>query len=219
MTKINTVGDYFRENILLDGDESPITGTDPVIVYGPEMGNLDGVSVQIVAEETRSFMIAPGDAVVSATKTWTFANGNFGSGDVGGTFTIAGSVADDGTYTIDSVTDATTIVSTEAVASDETFDTSAVTISMTDPDLVATVAVEVSNDFVASRQPSLNQLPNAGHWSDISTAFSPAVGSISGAGDQFCQASPLVAKRLRVVITPASGAAAVWVLFAGRGNR
>lgn len=219
MTKINTVGGYFREHILLDGNESPITGTDPVVVYGPNMDNLDGVSLQIAAEQTRSFMVIPGsDHVVSSTKTWTFADGNFGSGDVGGTFTIAGSVADDGTYTINSVTNATTVVSTEAVASNETFSKD-VTVSITDPDLAATVGVEVSNDFVASKEPSLNQPPNPGHWTDISDAFSPAIGDISGEGSQFNQASPLVAKRLRVTITPSEGAAAVWVLFAGRGNR
>jgi hypothetical protein len=94
----------------------------------------------------RTPVVTNTDAVVSGTKTWTFANAAFTAADVGGTFTITGTdLGNDGTYTIASRTNATTVVSVEAPTADETFDgTEALTIESAGP--TGDIIVEISND-------------------------------------------------------------------------
>jgi hypothetical protein len=71
------------------------------------------------------------DAVVASTKTWTLANGAFTASDVGAAFVVTNSTADNGTYTIASVTSSTVVVVNETVPANETFGAT-VTFVLTD---------------------------------------------------------------------------------------
>jgi len=108
---------------------------------------LDDLSFQVKwAINERTIVVTDTDEVVAATNTWTFANGAFTAADEGGTFTIAGtSEGNDGTYTIDSVTDPTTIVSVEAPAADETF-AGTETLTLTQEPPTGVLSVDGSND-------------------------------------------------------------------------
>jgi hypothetical protein len=71
----------------------------------------------------RSVTVLNTDAVVAATRTWTFANGAFGDYQAGDQFAISGTDnGNDGTYTIESVTGSETVVTVEDPAANETFD-------------------------------------------------------------------------------------------------
>lgn len=71
----------------------------------------------------RAITVLNTDAVVAATRTWTFANGDFTAYEAGNTFAIDGTDnGNDGTYTIESRTSPTTVVTVESPAADETFD-------------------------------------------------------------------------------------------------
>lgn len=63
------------------------------------------------------------DSVVAGTKTWIFASGAFSGPDVGKKLIVAGASnsGNNATFTIASVTNGTTIVTTESPAADETF--------------------------------------------------------------------------------------------------
>lgn len=71
----------------------------------------------------RSITVTNTDAVVASTRTWTFANGAFSAVEAGNTFTLAGTDnVNDGTYTVESRSSSTTVVTVESPAANETFD-------------------------------------------------------------------------------------------------
>jgi len=71
----------------------------------------------------RAIVVTVADTVVASTRTWTLANGAFAAYIAGDSFTISGTDnGNDGTYTIESRTSTTTVVTVEAPAADETFD-------------------------------------------------------------------------------------------------
>lgn len=86
-----------------------------------------------VSRQSNRTFLANGstDAVVASTKTFTLANGAFTPTDVGATINITNSVADNGAYTIATVTSSTVIVVNETVTSNETFGAT-VTFVLTD---------------------------------------------------------------------------------------
>lgn len=219
--KANTIGDLWRENwlrvqFLLNSGANLATIT-------PDLTHVDGIGMVIVVEDASRVITANGttDHVVKATKTWVFAGGNFGQGDVGATVVIAGTSggSNDGTYHIATVVNSTTFTSTEAVpGANETFTTS-VTATVTDLPLQATIEFDVSNDYVQTTLPGLNQVPTAGHWADITSAFAPAFADITVAGNQYAQAYPLVARRGKLIIKPTAGASLVSIYYSAKGNR
>lgn len=224
--KANTVGELLQEGLIFDKE---ITGTTPFTIVSPTLYNLDGISFQPVTSSYSRTFAANGttDNVVSATKTWTFHNGNFTAADVGATFTVTGSVADNGTYTITSVTDANTVVSTEAVPADETF-TTAVTVVLNGGVALhySFSTVAVSDDFVPANLPSLDQIPNAGDWANVTSKFAdtgspffPALAAQTTLGTAYWQMYPLLARAVQWTVTPTSGQARFRLYFSAKGNR
>jgi hypothetical protein len=69
---------------------------------------------------TRTIAHHSSDAVVAATNTWTLGNGAFTAADVGAPIVVTGDATADGTYVIQSVTNATTIVTVTSPAADST---------------------------------------------------------------------------------------------------
>src|SRR6476469_6913253 len=208
-----SVGDLLGENVLRDQfvvSSVDYDSDEPFRTRTPQLDWVRGFGIVLVVEDyVRDLVLDETDHVVASTKTWTFANGAFTAADVGGTFTVTDSVADDGTYTIASVTNATTIVSTEAVAGDETFDPDTVTVSVTSAPLQASTSVDVSNDYVNEKLPGLGQLASEGHWADVSDMFDPAPPDITIADNTFFQADPLDARTARINIVPTAGASLV----------
>lgn len=85
----------------------------------------DGTEGNVIADTTdgknqRSIAHHASDAVVGSTRTWTIGNGAFTAADVGATISVSGSASNDGQWTIQSVTSATVVVTTES-PTDETF--------------------------------------------------------------------------------------------------
>jgi hypothetical protein len=86
----------------------------------------DGVAApdEAITSLVRTITHNAADAVVVATKTWSFVNGAFTAADVGRRLVVAGTTAgsNNGTFVIASVTNATTIVTATAPGgSNETF--------------------------------------------------------------------------------------------------
>ena len=220
MPKANSIGEYFKEGFLREAYQ--LRTTDPLVTITPALDNMDGIAFQVITAATvRALVLTDTDSVVAATKTWTFANGAFDSGDVGATFVVTGSSGgtNDGTFTVASVTNATTIVSVEAPGGNETFDPDTVTVTFTDEPLQADITIEVSNDFVQATLPTPNLPANAGNWTDITDAFVPSIAAITADGSQYIQAYPLVARRARLTITATEGGSDVTILFSAKGNR
>lgn len=154
------------------------------------------------------------DHVVSGTKTWTFASGAFTSADVGATFVVANSVADNGTYTVASVTNGTTIVSTEAVTADETFGAT-VTATITQVGPTGTFTVEGSNDGPLEDESTRRVGPtgNLGGTTIATATTNPAV----AAGTSIVAVTARSEVWARLVYTRASGWGSLDVGFAGKG--
>lgn len=91
----------------------------------------------------RPILVTDTDEVVALTSTWTFVNGNFRDTDIGATFTMAGTLAVDGEYTIATVVSPTEITTEETPADDETFDTAGITCTLDDAPLEEGSVVEV----------------------------------------------------------------------------
>ncbi len=217
--KANSVGDLFNENKLRV--DSLLNSGNPLVTLTPDLTHVDGIGLIIVVAGATRVITANGttDNVVAATHVWTFANGSFGQGDVGATFVIANSGAgNNGSYVIDVVTNDHTVHTVGAPVANETFGAT-VTATLTDTALQATITFEVSNDYVQTTLPGLNQVPSGGHWADITSEFSPAPAAITAAGNQYIQAYPLVARRGRLTITPTGGASLVSIYYSAKGNR
>jgi hypothetical protein len=216
--KRNTVGGLYKENVLR---ETYLLNSGTALhTITPSLEHLDGCSFVVAIDNVVRVIAANGttDHVVSGTKTWTLSAGNFGQGDVGGTFVINTGL-NAGSYVIATVIDATHVTSVGAPAANETFG-GTVTATLTDLALVAVPTVQVSNNFspAAGTAPTLGQVPNAGRWPDITSAFSPAPATTNGTGEQFFQAYPLVAMRARLTLTPSAGAGYVSIYYCAKGN-
>lgn len=86
--------------------------------------------------------------------------------------------------------------------------------------VAGTWKVEVSNDYSSVLRPALDQLPNTGLWTDVTSQFSPAITNPAGsATNQFCQMYPFVGRSVRVTFTPSSGAGNVYATYFAKGNR
>lgn len=219
--KRNTVGDFYKENILLE-DELLNSG-DPLVIRTPSLAHVDGLSfIVAVANATRSITVVAPDAVIAGSGTWRFGNGNFGPGDVGGTFTVGGASngGNNGAKVILTVVDATHVTTATTGLVNETFNPAAVTVSLADLAVQATIKIEVSNNFSppGGTFPTLGQVPNVGKWADITSQFSPSPAAITAAGNQFIQAYPLVAQRARITITPTAGASLISLYYCAKGN-
>lgn len=177
---------------------------------------LDDLSFQVKwALNERTIVVTDTDEVVAATKTWTFANGAFTAADVGATFVLAGSASNDGTYTIASVTNPTTIVSVEAPVGDETF-AGTETLTLTQEGPTGVLSVDGSND---------------GPLMDVDTRIEDPSGVVGDApivtvssGNPAATASSLIiplTKRAevwaRLVYTRTSGQGTLNCGFAGKG--
>lgn len=103
---------------------SVTSGTVIVVTEAVPGDETFGVAVTYeILGSARSSSADAADAVVAATKTWTLTNGAFTAADVGRILEVKGTAnsgANDGFYTIASVTDGTHVVTTEAPAADET---------------------------------------------------------------------------------------------------
>jgi hypothetical protein len=218
--KRNTVGELYKENVLRE--DFLYNSGDVLSTITPSIAHMDGLSFILCVDQAVRVITANGttDHVVSGTKTWTFAGGAFGQGDVGGTFVLAGSASNNGSYVISTVVDEFTVTTVGAPVGNETF-TSSVTATLTDLDLQATPTVQVSNNYspAAGTFPTLGQVPNTGRWPDITAQFSPSLAPISGDGEQFVQCYPLVAQRARLTITPTAGAALISIFYCAKGNQ
>lgn len=209
MSLINSIfGDLQGQAAILDGEE--VSGTDSVEVTLRSM-YFDEVSFQLITENvTEDITIDATDHVVSGTHTWTFANGGFSAEDVGGTITVTGATnaANNNTFTIASVTNATTIV-TGGSQTTETFNNGTVAVVLTKPVGAGTWKVEVSNDY----SPETGLSPsNAGHWTDVTSEFSPSIDAVTAPSNQFAQAAPIVSAGMRVTLTMSSGFALATVI-------
>lgn len=136
----------FKPEYIVDGDMSDDIEGAWMDIFGQTIVDFQAVWEAAAA---RSIVHNAADKVVVATKTWDFINGGFSAADVGGTFTVSGTAssgANDGTYTIASVTDADTIVSVEAPGgSNETFG-SGVTVSLQQADPVGAFEIDATLD-------------------------------------------------------------------------
>lgn len=122
--RIKLIGTSGATNDLMLTIATVTSGT--VIVVTEALGGNEtfgsGVSYEIVGG-ARSSAAHSADAVVEATKTWTLTNGAFTAADVGRILEVKGTAnsgANDGFYTIASVTSTTVVVTTQAPAADET---------------------------------------------------------------------------------------------------
>lgn len=227
MAKANTVGELMNEGLLFDKDIAD--GDDPIVIVSPTLFHLDGLSFQLATGDlSRTIVVAEGDSVDESSKTWIFANGGFTAADVGATFTVTGATDPDnnGDFTVASVTNGTTVVSSESPGGDETLDPEAVTVTITDVTLGATFTVEVSNDFVRATLPGLSQIPFDGTWADVTSKFAntgspffPSIAAIAAPGGPWYQMYPLMARAVRWTITPTAGAGHLKFWFAAKGNR
>lgn len=197
----------------------PVTGTSP-IVFGPIMVDvIDNIGVQLINEaDARAVVVTGTDAVVAATHTWTFANANFTAADVGGTITVSGATEsnNNGTFTISSRTNATTIVTT-GTQTDETF-TSAVSLTVSKKPLAAAWTAKVSNDFIQGDPAVAGGLPvqNPGHFSSYTGLGTPA--AVSGASSQYLERAGIAARALEIILTPTDGSGLATVIVFGKGN-
>ena len=88
--------------------------------------------------------------------------------------------------------------------------------------VTGTWKVEVSQNYISSMRPNLNQGAQVGttKWSDITSQFTPTIVNPSGSPlSQFVQAYPLLARFVRVTFTPTSGTGVITVLYCGKGTR
>lgn len=228
--KVNSIGDLFQENYL--AKDRAVTDTTAITLISPALDDMDGISFQIVAGDyIQPLVVEDGDSVDedTGTSTWTFANGAFTAGMVGGTITVSGATeaGNNDTFEITAVNSATEIETTDGSPVDETFTTAVNVIVTVDGDPIqATFTVEVSDNFVRASLPGLNQIPYAGDWGVVTSKFAnsgspffPAIAAITADGAPYYQMTPLVGRFVRWVITPTDGTGNLSFLYSAKGNR
>ncbi len=185
------------------------TNTTASTTSGDDMREFDSVGAQLIAEFAITTVEAANtDAVVASSKTWTISGLTF-TGLTGATIRVSGAAnaGNNGDFVISSVSSAhVAVTSTASGLVTETF-TNAVEVSLvrTDSPPAGTWKIEVSNNFVPNTNGSVyGQPPTAGTWTDITSAFSPTISSVTTAGSQYVQAD-LTARDIRWTFTPTSG--------------
>ncbi len=208
-----------------------IANTTPVVSTPTWLQHARAVSFQLeTGEDTpRSFAPVVADNVVASTHTWVFANGAFTADNVGGTLTITGAANsnNNGSFTIASVTNSTTIV-TGGTQTNETFTVfAAMTATVTDNTVDGTWKIEVSNDLSGAGNSAAGQAPTTGTWTDVTSGFkqlddSTAIATVAhgtaATKNQYVQpasGAPLSARAVRVTFTPTGGKGSAKVLIGG----
>ena len=213
---IQTFGDVGRDGYLFNNASSAVGG-DPLVAIFPGADKFSLIGFQFNAKSAalvRTPLVTATDAVVASTHTWTFANGAFTAADVGGTITVAGAtnVANNGTFTITSVTNATTIV-TSGSQTNETFTAGGptVTLSVSSAALTGSFTVDESLDYSDG---GLNKIATAGNWADITGLLLPTTGAVAlGSSAIYRELHLFAGHAIRVTFTPTAGAGAVSALF------
>lgn len=220
-----SVGDLLKENVLREQAVVSFDEFDedtPFRTRTPALDWVRGFGIVLVVEAyTREVVVDAADSVVAATGVWTFANAAFTDADVGGSITVAGAAnaGNDGTKTIVAVNSATEIETAITGLVDETFDPDDVTLTVEAGPLEASTSVDVSNDYVSSKLPGLDQVPSEGHWANVDDMFSPSPPDITEATSEFFQADPLDARTARINIIPTAGAGLVSMFFCAKGPK
>jgi len=205
-----------KESVLINNETLSTT----VVQYGGPK-NIQGarrVGLQLITGSVRDILVRATDAVVASSHTWTFANGNFTSADVGATVTASGAAQsnNNASVVISSVTNRTTIV-TNGTQTNETFVPGAplrVKVARTST-LAGTWAIEVSNNYSPDGAAVNGQTPDGGIWTDITSAFLPTVTAPAGSPtSQYVQAD-LGAREFRVRFTPSSGTGDILAIHSG----
>lgn len=79
--------------------------------------------------------------------------------------------------------------------------------------------IEVSNDYSGAGGSAMGQAPNTGTWTDITSAFSPAIAAVAhgtaATQNQYIQCNPLGARAIRATFTGSAGTGAVQAIIAG----
>jgi hypothetical protein len=173
-----------------------------------DMRGYNRIGMQLVTENAVDPVVigASDTSVVASTKTFTIAGYDF-TGKTNAIIHIRGDVAhagNNGDFVVSSVTSAHVVVCTTASGlANETFDptTTTITVERADAPLTGDWKVEVSNDFVPAGNGSYGQSPQAGRWTDITAAFTPAIDAVTDVSDQYIQAD-LSVRSIRATFTP-----------------
>lgn len=229
MGKANVFGPSSGGSIFFDAVHVDFADDPTPLVSDPmPLEHFDGVSVQLVSGGGRSIEILTGDNVDVSTNTFVFKAGHFTVNDEGATFVLAGSAdGNDGTYTIDTVVDASTVTTAETPGgTDEDFDPDTVTVDLIQASPPGSWDFRVSNSYSPG---TTIATPNDGSpWTPIGDQFSPAIDVVSeqyvkdtaNSANQYCQASPLVAAAVQLRFTPTAGAAGpISAYLCAKGNR
>jgi len=222
-SSVNQGGNALFDAVFVDFDD---TDTWPIVSQPMPLEHFDGCGIQLVSGGARTVTVLDGDNVDESSRTWRFASGNFSENDVGASFTVAGSSeGNDDIYTVESVTNAFTVVSVESPAADEDFDPDAVTVELVQASPFGSWEFRISNSYVQS---SSTQTPNDGSpWTPMNDQFVPAIVAVSeqyikdtaNSANQFCQAYPLEVAAVQLRFTPTAGAGPVSALLVAKGNR
>ena len=209
-----------KESVLISNETLSTT----VVQYGGPK-NIQGarrVGLQLVTGSVRDLLVRATDAVVASTHTWTFANGNFTSADVGATMTVSGAAQsnNNAAVTIASVTNRTTVV-TGGTQTNETFVPGAplrVKVARTST-LAGAWVIEISDNYSPDGAAVNGQSPDGGIWSDVTALFHVPAGTaiVDPAGSPTNQAvqADLAAREFRVRFVPASGTGDVLAIHSG----
>lgn len=226
--KSNTWGDNGRNGRLFDSQVVDFDESDETVWSRPTLiENYDGLSLQLVSGGARPIIVLEGDNVDAGTSTWTLKGGHFSAADVGGIFTVAGSVAVDGPYTIDTVVNPWTVTTVETPAGDETLDPDDVTIDMVQHSPFGTWTIRVSNTYCAG---SSSEVASDGSpWTPLDNAndFNPAIEPVSeqyvedtdNSANQGVQCAPFMYRAFQVGFTPSAGAGPISAYGFAKGNR
>lgn len=210
------------------------SGVIPVEAILP-LDDLDGCTFQLASEGAdRVVVVTAADAVVGATRVFTFANGAFTAADIGGTITVAGAVnpSNNGVFTITAQTATTVTVALPATNPtyptyglgggalvNETFTVAATLIVRGGPAaiLTGTWAFQASNDW--SSGPGYNQMATPGRWGAVPTALIvPAPAAVAAYSNQIIQIAPIYARAVKVLFTPTANTGFISAMVYGRSN-
>jgi hypothetical protein len=207
---------------LVDFDED----ASPVYSEIMPLEHYDGLSVQLVSGGARSIEVLAGDSVDASSQIWFFKDGQFTENDVGATFTIAGSAeGNDGSFTIDSVTDSSHVVSVETPTADEDFDPDAVTVDLVQTSVLGSWSFRVSNSY--SPGFATNTVNDGEPWTPINSQFTPPIATVAAqfikgtanSANQYNQAYPLCCSAVQLRFTPTSGRGPITAWVEAKGNR
>ncbi len=208
-------GDNGFESLVLNQVQS--TGVTPVSYIFDGALDFDNFGFQMITEAVpaRTVIVTGTDHVVASTHTWTFANAAFTSADVGGTITVAGATnaANNNTFTISTVTNATTIVTTGS-QTNETF-SGVVTLSVTSAAGAGAWKLYASNNHYGASTGN-NTRAVTGSFVDVTSLFNATPTAVTTASDQYRQVNQFAGRNLKIEFTPTSGAALVSVYLTAK---